>query len=152
MPPRKVWWVLWEDFTAAATEIKWFAYMATADAAGLPHVAPVAPGFTAGAVWFATRSTSKKWRNVLVNPEVGFHWPVGSGSGPGELAAWGRVIPHTGPEERERISGLGIFRYDLAGFFGSIDNPDLVFGEAVIRRARLLGPDHRPKVWTPSNG
>ncbi len=137
----------WDRFTKAAAEISWIAYLGTADRQGRPHVAPVAPGFTHGAVWFATRASSKKWRNLLVNPEVALHWPVGTGSGPGEVAAWGTAVPHEGESERHRIWDAGILPYDLAGFFKSRDNPDLVFAEVVVRRARLLGPDHIPMVW-----
>lgn len=142
----------WDEFTDAARAISWITYVGTADRHGRPHVAAVAPGFTFGAVWFATRAGSKKWRNLLDNPRLGFHWPVGGGTGPGELAAWGAAVTHEGAEERNRIWDAGILPYDLDGFFGSRDNPDVVFVEAVIERARLLGPDHVPQVWSSSDG
>ncbi len=40
-----------------------------------------------------------------------------------------------------------VLPYDMSKFFGSVDNPDLVFVEAAIRRARLLGPDMISSVW-----
>jgi len=141
----------WDRFTESARQISWIAYLGTADLAGRPHVAPVSPGFTHGAIWFATRASSKKWRNLTANPEVAFHWPVGGASGPGELAAWGTAIPHVGDDERHRIWDAGILPYDLSGFFQSPDNPDVVFAEVVVGRARLLGPDHVPDVWTSSD-
>ena len=129
----------WSAFVEAASAINWVTYLGTADASGNPHVSVVAPGFSDGSVWFATRPTSKKLRNIRENPRVGFHWPIG-GEGPGELAAWGTasIRPR---DEHERIWTSGYFGYDLAGFFGSPDNPALAFVEATIDRARLMGPD-----------
>lgn len=139
----------WSEFVAAAQEISWITYVATADDHGRPHVAAVAPGYSKGVVWFATRASSRKAKNLARNDEVAFHWPVGAGRGPGELAAWGRAIVHTGDDERRRIWDSGVMPYDLAGFWQSPENPDLVFVETAIRRARLLGPDFVPQVWTP---
>lgn len=132
----------WEAFVEAANAINWLTYLGTADRHGRPHVSVVAPGFSDGSVWFATRTESKKLRNIGENAEVGFHWPVGSG-GPGELAAWGTATIHPGAE-RQRIWDSGIFGYDLAQFFGSVDNPALAFVEVTIDRARLMGPDFTP--------
>lgn len=140
----------WSEFVDAAGAISWLCYVGTADADGNPHVAPVAPGFEEGVIWFATRRASRKARNLAENPGVAFHWPVGGGTGPGELAAWGTGAVHDSPEERRRIWHSGVMPYDLAGFFGSADNEDVVFVETTVRRARLLGPDFRARVWTPS--
>ena len=109
-------------------------------------MAAVAPGFSQGTVWVATRPGSKKYRNLQQNPRLGFHWPV-AGEGPGELAAWGSVRLHDTPEAKARIWDAGYMAYDLASFFGSKDNPDLAFVEATIRRARLLGPGFTSRVW-----
>jgi general stress protein 26 len=128
----------WFEFVEAATAIDWITYLGTADASGRPHVSVVAPGFSEGSVWFATRLASKKFRNIEVNPKVGFHWPIG-GQGPGELAAWGRATIHA-RDEHSRIWNSGNFTYDLAQFFGSPENPDLAFVEVTIDRARLMGP------------
>ncbi len=135
----------WPEFVEAAKAISWLTYLGTADRNGRPHVSVVAPGYLDGSVWFATRTESKKLRNIAENPEVGFHWPVG-GSGPGELAAWGTATVH--PEtERDRIWSSGVFGYDLAQFFGSADNPALAFVEVAIDRARLMGPDFTPNRY-----
>lgn len=139
----------WEAFVQAAREISWITYIGTADAAGTPHVAVVAPGFTEGRLWFVTRSGSKKCRNLAVNPGAAFHWPVDSGTGPGELACWGNATLHDSDDERHRLWESGIMPYDLAGFFGSPDNPSVVFVEVEVIRARLLGPDFVPRVWRP---
>lgn len=129
----------WARFVEAATATSWLTYLGTADVAGRSHVSVVAPGFSDGSVWFATRTESKKFGNISENPQVGFHWPVG-GSGPGELAAWG-VATIQPKDEHHRIWDAGIFTYDLAQFFGSPDSPALAFVEVAIDRARLLGPD-----------
>jgi general stress protein 26 len=139
----------WDTFVAAATQTSWLTYVGTADRKGNPHVAVVAPGFTQGTVWFATRRRSKKYRNLLDNPKVAFHWPVGAGEGPGELAAWGSAEFHDSQEERHALWDSGVMSYDLAQFFQTPDNPDLVFVESAIRRARLLGRDFVPKIWVP---
>ena len=128
----------WASFVESAQAINWVTYLGTADGSGRPHVSVVAPGFSDGSVWFATRPTSKKLRNIRENAHVGFHWPIG-GQGPGEMAAWGTAAIHPTDEHR-RIWDSGIFTYDLAQFFVSPDNPDLVFVEVSIDRARLMGP------------
>ena len=137
----------WISLVEAAESTGWVTYVATADSQGNPHVAAVAPGFGDGTVWFATRLSSKKYRNLSENPSVGFHWPVGSG-GLGELAAWGTAQPFGTDGDRQRIWDSGIFGYDLAQFFGSPDNEDLVFVESVIDRARLLGSDLIPQRYS----
>ena len=139
----------WDAFVEAATQTSWLTYVGTSDREGNPHVAVVAPGFTHGTVWFATRRRSKKCRNLLVNPKVAFHWPVGLGQGPGELAAWGRAELHDSQRERRSLWDSGVMPYDLAQFFQTPDNPDLVFVESPIRRARLLGADFVSDIWTP---
>lgn len=132
----------------AAQRSGWTTYLGTVDARGRPHVALVAPGFSQGTVWFATRASSKKARNLRHSPEVAFHWPVGSTTAPGELAAWGTATVHDSGEARRRIWDSGVMPYDLAGFFGDPCNPDLVFVEVVVRRARLQ-TQHAARVWTP---
>jgi general stress protein 26 len=139
----------WAEFHEAARAISWLAYLGTADADGRPHVSVVSPGLeTEGTIWFATRSSSKKARNIAVNPPVAFHWPVG-GQGPGELVARGTATIHGAQEDRDRLWDAGVVPFDLAGFFGSKENPDLVFVEVAVERARLLGPEFIPLVWTP---
>ncbi len=137
----------WDEFVRAAKEVSWITYVGTADSDGHPHVAAVAPGFTHGTVWFATRRESKKYRNLMVNPHAGFHWPVGTGSGPGELACWGVARLDDSDEGRSRLWSSGILPYDMTQFWKSPDNPSLVFVETAVTRARLLGPDFVPRVW-----
>lgn len=137
----------WSEVVDAATRSGWTTYIGTADAHARPHVAVVAPGFTEGTVWFATRASSRKCRNLRENAEVAFHWPVGNTAAPGELAAWGIATIHDTPDARSRLWNAGILPYNLADFFGDPDNPDLVFVEVALRRARLQ-TRHAAEVWT----
>ena len=139
----------WETFKDAAAAISWVAYLGTIGADGTPHVSVVAPGLgTEGHIWFATRISSRKFRNLRKNPAVAFHWSV-TGEGPGELIASGTATIHGSQEDRERCWDAGVLSYDPSGFFGSKDNPDLAFVDVTVDRARLLGPDFVPQVWTP---
>lgn len=137
----------WVDVVDAATASGWTTYVGTADGAGRPHVAVVAPGFTEGRVWFATRAWSKKCRNLRENTAVAFHWPVGAAGAPGELAAWGTATIHDADDERRRLWDAGILPYDLAAFFGDPGNPELVFVEVILERARLQ-TQHGKRIWT----
>jgi hypothetical protein len=141
----------WETFAEAAVATSWVTYLGTIDSTGRPHVSVVAPGFTNGSVWFATRPSSKKFRNLEGNPEAGFHWPVGSQSAPGELIARGVARSFTAAEDRIRLWEAGVVPYDLAGFWGSPDNDDLAFVEVEIAVARLLGPDFVARRWVRSD-
>lgn len=138
----------WDEFVAAATTISWVAYLGTADEHGRPHVSVVAPGFSPGTMWFATRPGSKKFRNLRRNPGVAFYWQVG-GDGPGELAAWGDATLHDDQDSRNRVWDSGHLPYDLEQFFGPRESADVAFAEVAVSRARLLGPHFEEKVWVP---
>jgi general stress protein 26 len=137
----------WNRFVDAATSISWIAYLATADEQGRPHAAAVAPGFQPGSIWFATRQSSRKFRNIGHNPSVAFHWPVGGGTGPGELIARGTASTYTTLEDRIRLWDSGVLSYDPAGFWGSAENEDLAFVEVAVSSARLLGPQGVAERW-----
>jgi general stress protein 26 len=141
----------WDEFAAAAAATSWVTYLGTIDAAGRPHVSVVAPGFTPGSVWFATRRSSKKFANLVANPAVSFHWPVGNHDAPGEVIAQGRAQALTSTEDRLRVWDAGVLPYDLSAFWGSAENPDLVFVEVEVDRARLLGADFVPQRWRRSD-
>jgi hypothetical protein len=100
----------------------------------------VAPGFSEGIVWFGTRVIAKKYRNLVVNQNVGFHWPVSTG-GTGEVSARGTATLHNTTEQRSLIWESGVFSYELAGFFRSPENEDMAFAECRITSARLVRAD-----------
>jgi general stress protein 26 len=134
----------------AAASSSWVTYLGTVDARGRPHVSVVAPGFTEGSIWFATRQSSKKFRNLSVDASAAFHWPVGNQQAPGELVARGTARTYTSASDRRRLWEAGVLSYDPAGFFGSPDNEDLAFVEVVVASARLLGPDFVAHRYTPT--
>jgi len=140
----------WEELADAAEAISWVTHVATVGRDGRPHVAVVAPGLPEeGRLWFATRRQSQKARNLVANGEVAFHWPVTTGSGPGELFARGVARIHDTDESRHRLWNR-VLPYDMTTFWGSPDNPDLVFVETRLTRAVLVGPEFTKRVWVPS--
>jgi len=141
----------WERFVEAATASSWVTYLGTANTAGEPHVSVVAPGFTSGSLWFATRQSSKKFRNLTANTNVFFHWPVGNTSAPGELTARGHARVYTSGEDRRRLWEARVLPYDMAASFGSAENEDLAFVEVSIVEARLLCPDFVAGRWRRSD-
>lgn len=139
----------WNDFVAAAQEVSWVTYVGTSDASNRPHVAAVSPGYTPGTIWFATNTSSIKFRNLVENPVAAFHWPVGGGAGPGELFARGAVALHTDELARHRLWTEANLPFDPAGFFGSPDNPQLAFVETKVTTASILGANFQRTVYVP---
>lgn len=139
----------WDEFVQGASAVSWLVYVGTAQANGRPHVAPVSPGFTEDTIWFATRTGSRKFRNLSENPRAAFHWPVGGTEGPGELFARGTATLYTALEDRQRLWSAGVLSYDPAGFFGSPETPDLAFVETSVEYASILGPDFQRRTYRP---
>lgn len=144
-PPR----LTWEEVADAAEAISWITYVATVRRDGRPHVAVVAPGLAEeGRIWFATRRGTQKHRNLVANGEVAFHWPVTTGAGPGELFARGVTRLHDTDESRHRLWNQ-VVPYDMAHFWGSPDNRDLVLAESRATRVSLMGPEFVRRIWEP---
>jgi len=129
--------------------VSWLAYLGTASADGRPHVAPVSPGFTQDTIWFATRTGSRKFRNLVENPRASFHWPVGGIDGPGELFAEGGVRLYSSEADRRRLWAEANLSYDPANFFGGPETPDLAFVETIVTSASILGPDFHRSFYRP---
>jgi general stress protein 26 len=140
--------MLWSEFVAGASASSWLTYLGTADAAGHPHVSVVAPGFSDGVIWAATRRSSKKFRNLVENPAIAFHWPVASG-GPGEMFARGTATLRVSADEVAGVWAAGVMPYDLTSFWKGPDDPELAFVETRVERASMIGPDFVTKVWAP---
>ena len=137
----------WEQVADAAEAISWVTYVATVRRDGRPHVAVVAPGLAdPGRIWFATRRNTTKHRNLIANGEAAFHWPVTSGSGPGELFAHGVAKIHDSAGARAR-GWNKVVPYDMTNFWGSADNPDLILIETTVERATLVGPEFTRSIW-----
>lgn len=139
----------WEEAADAAQEISWVTYVASIGRDRRPHVAVVAPGLAEeGRIWFATRRGSQKHRNLVANGEVAFHWPVTTGSGPGEMFARGVARLHDSPEARRRLWNR-VVPYDMATIWESAENRDLVFVEVRVTRLSLTGPEFVRRTWVP---
>lgn len=137
----------WREVADAAEAISWITYVATVGRDGRPHVAVVAPGLSEEArIWFATRRDTQKHRNLVANGEVALHWPVTTGAGPGELFARGVARLHDSDAARRRLWNA-VVPYDMARFWGSPDNPDLILAEVRATRATLTGPEFTRRVW-----
>jgi general stress protein 26 len=93
----------WEGLTEAAAAISRITNLATADDAGRPHLAAVSVGFTPERVWSASRGSSHKIRNLRLNQQVALHWPVLTGTGPGELFMRGTARLQDSAEARRRL-------------------------------------------------
>ena len=89
--------------------------------------------------------------NLRTTGEVALAWPEQA-----DRLAFGRGIPRlvdVGPES-DALWDSGVLSYDLAMFFGTKDNPELLFVEVRPTRisvASLLDPTAPPRVWTPSS-
>jgi general stress protein 26 len=139
----------WDEFVVGARAVSWLAYLGTASTEGRPHVAPVSPGFTKDTIWFATRTGSRKFRNLVENPRTSFHWPVGGTDGPGELFAEGDARLYTSEADRRRLWTEANLPFDPANFFGSPETPDLAFVETTVTSASILGPDFHRSFYRP---
>lgn len=138
----------WDEFATAARACGWITYISTADAAGRPHVAVVAPGFgDEGAIWFGTRPTTRKIRNLRQNRQVALHWPVGNSDAPGEIWAHGQATIHDDASDRHALWESSVMPYDLASFFGSPDDENHLFVRVDLDTATLLGPDFTKRRW-----
>ncbi len=138
----------WDDVVAAAHSISWVTAFSTSGADGRPAVSFVAPGFAGGRIYVGTRPRTRKARNLAHNPNVALHWPVTAG-GPGQLFVRGQGAVQSAIEAKSAIWGNGGWKYDLGQFFGSYENPDLVFIEIEPSYASLVGPDFVRQTWRP---
>ena len=140
----------WEEVVAGCREVGDGAYLSTVGADGRPHVAWVSLGYTDEKIWFSTFRSSQKGVNLRTTPEVALAWPESP-----ERLVFGRAtqrLVDVGPESDE-LWDAGILSYDPALFFGTKDNPELLFVELTPTRiaiGSLIAPDDPPRVWTPS--
>jgi PPOX class probable F420-dependent enzyme len=93
-----------------STQLGLYAHLATIDPAGNPHVSPIHPAWEGDTLWFFTRTTNIKCRNITHHPAVALHWQV-TEAGDG-LALWGTAEIHIDPETKHRL-WHGVFDYNL---------------------------------------
>ncbi|MGH9125053.1 MAG: pyridoxamine 5'-phosphate oxidase family protein [Acidimicrobiales bacterium] len=98
------------------------AHLATSSITGRPHVSVVSPAVEGEVLWFATTTTSQKARNLASNPRAALMWQPRA-----EIYLSGRVVLIADEAEKRRLWESGLFPFDLAAFWGSPANPQLVF-------------------------
>ena len=96
------------------------SHLATASAAGAPHVSIVSAAVEDDVVWVATYKSSRKARNLAENPRAMIMW-----EGDAEVYVDVDVELVDDAAVKERLWS-GTFPYDLDTFFGTLDNPDFV--------------------------
>ena len=122
----------WEQ-VAEALAGAGIAHLATASAAGRPHVAAVMPTVEGDVVWIATNASSAKARNLKENPGVALMWQPTA-----EIYVWGDAHLVADRDEVRRVWEAGIFPFDLATNFGAVDNPNLVLIRVEPHSATVL--------------
>ena len=122
-------------------------HLATTAGDGTPHVAKVALGVEGARLWLATLRSSAKARNLRADPRLAAMVEGNSA----ETYLWGTAELVDDAAEVARVWNGGICPFDLSGFFGSPDNPDLALfritpARAVAMVAGPTGPQRR--TWS----
>lgn len=138
----------WEDLRRTCTDVSDGAFMATVQADGRPHLAWVGIGFDERTLWTATYASSQKAKNLRHASNVALHWP----ERPDRLIfmrAAARLVHD--PAEVHELWSRKVLPYDQTSFYGSPDNPELLFVELMPSRASVHDgdPARRPAVWRP---
>jgi general stress protein 26 len=109
------------DWPEVAGLLTGFAHLATVRPDGLPHVAKVSPALDGDVLWLATRSSSRKARNLAAHPHAAIMFEPGAEVYVRAEAEMVHDLP-----TKERIWNSGMFPFPLAMFFGTFDQPDFV--------------------------
>jgi general stress protein 26 len=109
------------DWTDVAGLLTGFAHLATVRPDGSPHVAKVAPALDGDVLWVATRSSSRKARNLAAHPHAALMFEPGA-----EVYVRADTEMEHDLGTKERIWASGIFPFPLAASFGTFDHPDFV--------------------------
>jgi general stress protein 26 len=126
----------WNDLEKLCVDLADGAFMATVQADGRPHVAWVGIGFGDERLWTATYASSQKARNLRHCQDVALHWP----ERPDRLIfmrAQARLVDD--PVERAQRWEEQVLPYDQEQFYGTSDNPELLYVELVPLRASVQG-------------
>jgi general stress protein 26 len=141
----------WNTVRTACTSIADGAYLATTRHDGHPHVAWVGIGFDANAetMWTATYRSSQKAKNLRHDHRVALHWP----ERPDQLIfmrAVARLVDDA--DERRSLWDRTVLPYDQEQFYGSADNPELLFVELtpVVVSIHDGDPTQPPRRFPPS--
>ena len=118
----------WNHVREACTALADGAYLATTRHDGHPHVAWVGIGFDPDAerLWTATYRSSQKAKNLRHDRRVALHWP----ERPDRLIFMrGAARLVDDPAERRALWSREVLPYDQEQFYGSADNPELLYVE-----------------------
>lgn len=136
----------WSELRDICTSLGDGAFLGTVQSDGRPHVSWVGVGFGNDSLWTATYAQSQKAKNLRHSEEVALHWP----ENPDALVflrASARLVDSAA--ERAQRWNEGVLPYDQEQFYGSMDNPELLFVELNPYRATVQGadPSAPPRIW-----
>lgn len=137
----------WEQLETECRAVADGAFMATVQADGRPHVAWVGIGFRPQRLWTATYRNSQKANNLAHRRDVALHWP----ERPDRLIfgrAQARLIDDL--DEQRHLWDAHVLPYDQVAFYGTWDNPELLFIELTPTRFSVHNGDPAvpPQRWT----
>jgi len=133
--------VEWNDVVPHLTGL---AHVATTDADGHPAVAVVSPIVEDGTIWFQTRASSQKARNLVADRGIALMWQPG-----GEVYVWGEADVIADAAVKARL--WPTWNYDAVSFFGAPDDPGVVVVRVTPTRATVLTggePGPQRQRWT----
>lgn len=138
----------WKQLEAECRSVADGAFMATVQADGRPHVAWVGIGFGSQTMWTATYRSSQKANNLRHRSDVALHWP----ERPDRLVfgrARARLVDDV--DEQRHLWDHRVLPYDQVAFYGTPENPELLFIELTPTRFSVHGgnPAVPPRRWTP---
>ena len=139
----------WSELRATCTEASDGAFLATVQEDGRPHLAWVGVGFTGyERLWTATYASSQKAKNLHHERRVALHWPEGADQLI-FMRATARLVKDA--DEVQRVWDDDVLPYDQEAFYGSADNPELLFVELLPTVASVHSgdPGERPRRWRP---
>ncbi len=126
------------------------AHLATVTPDGRPHVSVVAPAIDVETVWIGTNRSSRTARNLAAGSSAALVWRPGA-----EVYVHAGVDLVDDVDTKRRVCDGGIFPYDPAMFFGSIDAPDFVLVRLAPTAATIMGMNaHGPsrRTWRSDTG
>lgn len=138
----------WNELRTLCTGLADGAFLGTVQPDGRPHLAWVGIGFDDDRLWTATYASSQKAKNLGHGLDVALHWPERSDRLI-FMRATARLVRQS--TEVQELWSREVLPYDQVSFYGSPDNPELLFVELLPTRASVHDgdPTHRPAVWRP---
>lgn len=108
----------WSDILPHLTGL---AHLATVRPDGRPHVSVVSTALDGDTIWVGTSKSSQKARNIATGGAASLVWQPGA-----EVYVDADADLVDDLDTKRRLWDGGVFPYDPAMFFGSVENPDFV--------------------------